>query len=285
MTIFDDPTWQMTLGERAALCGLLVELEPSRSCVIGGIEAASATMLAKYSSELHIFGCANHARALPDSAIVHDNDYQAALATALTEFGATRRNVDLALVEGVHSSTVVREIVECLLESSAFLKAYILLRDATNEAVRHGLELVRYAAWSKVAFVDLDFVPGYMFSDEQLHNEIWGGLGLIVIDASRSSPGAAGAPASDNRRYPVSSLYVRARESLALADQSDRRLHRPTGDERTDNLMKEIALLENEVASVADLAAFHERLWRSMQDSVSWRITTPLRTLAARARR
>lgn len=285
MAIFKDPEWQMNLGERAALDGLLAELRPSLSCAIGGTESVSVSRLAMHCGEVHVFDRVGIAQSLPDGVIRHEGDFQVACEAALSQFAAARRNLDFVLIEGLHSSTVVRENVERLLESPAVLNTYILVRDATNETVRNGLELVRYGAWSKVAFVDHDFVPGYMFRDESIQNEMWGGLSLIVVDASNFNRDIAVGPASDTRRYSVSLLYERARESLESVEQSDGRPQVMTDDGRTINLMREIASLEEEIAHMIDAAVFHENIWRSMQDSASWRITTPLRALAARARR
>ena len=66
-------------------------------------------------------------------------------------------------------------------------KGASVMHDTMNEMVRAGLESVRYEAYPKVAYVELDLVAGYMFREPALLHELWGGLGLVVVDSTRDA--------------------------------------------------------------------------------------------------
>ena len=86
----------------------------------------------------------------------------------------------------------------------------ILFHDTANEQVRAGIDAVDFDAHAKVVHVEPDFVAGSLFSDAVLENEIWGGLGLVIVDASRTrSPGAS---AVQQRIVPTATLLREARD-------------------------------------------------------------------------
>jgi hypothetical protein len=96
-----------------------------------------------------------------------------------------------------------------------------------------------------VAFVDLDFVGGYVPAESPTKGECWGGLALIVIDES----GAFG-PAHEGRRprmEPLSDFVWPATEG---------------GGDSVD----------------------YRSLAAEMEGSLSWRVTAPLRAVSARLR-
>lgn len=212
--IFDDPVWQMTLGERAAVEGVLAQLRPSLAIEIGSMEGACLRRIAAHAGEVHSFDLQPPSLAMPDNVVVHTGDSHALLAPFLAELAAQGRNVDFVLVDGDHSAQGVRQDIEDLLDSRATGRTIILIHDTTNEEVRRGLDAVHFAAWPKVEYVELDWVPGQLFTAPGLNNELWSGLGLVVADAS----GLAYLRGSvyQQRYHPAAYLLARARD-LALA--------------------------------------------------------------------
>ena len=93
--------------------------------------------------------------------------------------------MDFVLVDGDHSAEGVRRDIEDLLNSDAVQHSIIVIHDVNNEQVRRGLDGIRYRGWRKVEYVELDWVPGYMFREERLRHELWGGLGVIVVNSGR----------------------------------------------------------------------------------------------------
>src|SRR4051794_29033477 len=186
-----DSEWQMSFGERAALEGLLAQVRPSLAIEIGTAEGGSLERVAEYSGEVHAFDLnfdlmpSERKDALTNVAL-HAGDSHVLLPELLDQLAAEDRNVDFVLVDGDHSSDGVKRDVEDLLNSHAVQRTVIVAHDAMNEVVRAGLETVRYDAFPKVAYVELDLVAGYMFREPALRHELWGGLGLILVDATRS---------------------------------------------------------------------------------------------------
>jgi hypothetical protein len=121
----------------------------------------------------------------------HTGDSHALLPRFLAELTEQRANVDFALVDGDHSALGVKRDVEDLLASPAVGRTLIVLHDTANPVVREGLEAVEYQAFSKLTWVDLDWVPGFMFREGSARGQAWGGLGVIVADASGPRPDRA----------------------------------------------------------------------------------------------
>jgi hypothetical protein len=246
----------MSFGERAALEGVLCQLTPRLAVEIGTAEGGSLTRVAAHSKEVHSFDLvAPRAaiNALPNVTL-HTGDSHELLPRLLGEFADAGRNVDFVLVDGDHSTEGVRKDVVDLLESAAIAHTIILVHDTANEVVRAGLEQVDFAGYPKVAHVELDFVPGYLFNEPSLRNELWGGLGLIMIDATRTAFFTG--PVRQDR-------YVEAFEMLREA--RDRRAGQPTLDGGPD-----IEALQRELEQTRSWLA-------SVQNSASWRATEPLR--------
>jgi hypothetical protein len=154
----------------------------------------------------------------------------------------------------------VRQDVEDLLASPAIGRTIIVLHDTMNEAVRAGLESVRYETYPKVAYVELDFVAGYMFREPSLLHELWGGLGLVVVNSTRDAYFSE--PVRQGKYYEAFDLVRKARELVV-------------DEERGTTQEQELEHLRDELR--------HTRAWLdSVQGSASWRITAPLRAIKRR---
>jgi hypothetical protein len=187
---------------------------------------------------------------------LHTGDGHELLPKLLSGLADAGRNVDFALVDGDHSAEGVRRDMEDLLDSPAVGNTVIVVHDTMNETVRAGLEEVSYDGYPKVAYVDLDFVAGYMFREPSLEHELWGGLGLVVVDSSRGAYFSRGV--RQERYHPAFDLMTRARNIIVAAG----------GD--PDGTSEELLQLRQELDQA--------RGWlRDMQGSLSWRITEPLR--------
>jgi hypothetical protein len=106
---------------------------------------------------------------------------------------AEGRNVDFVLLDGDHSSHVIRVDVGNLLRSGALKRTLIVMHDTINEDARAGIESARPQDFENVRFVDLDFLTGAMIREPPFEDQLWGGFGVIVVDAGR----VAADPASD----------------------------------------------------------------------------------------
>jgi hypothetical protein len=219
LEIFKSTSWQMSLGERAALEGVLSQARPSLSIELGTAQGGSLQRIAHYSDEAHTFDLIApefDADRFPNVTF-HIGDSHELLPEVLEKLAEEGRNVDFVLVDGDHASEGVRRDLEHLLESPAVGSTIIVLHDTLNEWVRNGVTAVPITSYPKVVHYELDFVPGYLLREEP-HSELWGGLGLIVIDSTRLRYGTPSA--SPDRYWDVSPWLRRARDEIASREQA-----------------------------------------------------------------
>lgn len=227
-------TQQMSVGERAALEGMLALAEPELALEIGTADGGTLRRIAARAAQVHSFDLLappEELRALPNVHF-HTGSSHDLLPRVLAELAAAGRNVDFVLVDGDHSAAGVRRDLEDLLASPAVGRSLILVHDTANEQVRAGIEEVRLDARENVVYADLDAVAGAMYRVPELRHELWGGLGLIAVDVRR--PRRAGESALDRRRYPTARLLrqakaLRAGGARARARSWRRRLRRGLG--------------------------------------------------------
>jgi hypothetical protein len=289
--IFDDSAWQMSWGERAAFEGLLTQRRPELALEIGTADGAALRQIAKHANEVHSFDIVRPHLPPDDfpNVTFHTGDSHELLPACLAELAGHGRNVDFVLVDGDHSAAGVRRDVEDLLDSTAISDTAILIHDASNERVRDGLDAIHFGAWPKVAFVELDFLPGYMMREQRLRHEVWGGLALVVVDASRRA--YHGGSVMQDRYYPAAELLETAREMVIARehgqDVSAAIRSAETGDARDEviaALDAELVEATTEIERLGSVARHHEKLWNAMMDSFSWRVTEPIRGVKGRVR-
>ena len=183
--IFEDREWQMSLGERAAVQGVLSGLNPHLAIEIGSMEGACLRRIAAHAGEVHSFDIRPPSLPMPDNVVLHTGSSHEVLPPFLGSLEERERNVDFVMLDGDHSAEGVRRDVEDLLNSRSLARSVILIHDTANQTVRRGLDAVRFAAWPKVAYVDLDWIPGRVFAEPALRNEVWYGLGLVTVDSTQ----------------------------------------------------------------------------------------------------
>jgi hypothetical protein len=278
--ILETGNWQMTFGERAALEGLLSQLQPGLTIEIGTAEGGSLRCLASHSEWVHSFDLVRSPAADElDNVTPHIGDSHALLPEVLGSLAREGRNVDFVLVDGDHTADGVERDVCDLLSSDAIRRTLIAVHDTMNDEVRAGLKRVDFASNPKITDAELDFVGGHLSFGGPFHHELWGGLGLIVVDDGAQFPGGQGD--RDERFYELHELIAPVRDALVLSEQSggatgpgSARVALHNGDAST-----EVQALRDELART--------RAWLdSVQRSMSWRVTAPLRAIkrAVRAR-
>jgi hypothetical protein len=251
---FSANPWQMSFGERAAIEGVLAQLRPRLAIEIGTAEGGSLSRIAAYSERVISFDLVEPeawVSELPNVEL-RTGDSHELLSQELDRLATAREKVDFVMVDGDHSAEGARSDVADLLASEVVTEAVILAHDSLNQEVRRGLEEVPYDEFEKVAFVDMDFVGGYVPAEPPMLGECWGGLALIVVDQSgRFGPAHAGRRPN---MAPFSELIWPAADAI--------RGTAPDPDE----------------------AGQLRGLVEEMQRSLSWRVTAPLRAASARLR-
>lgn len=181
--ILEAESWQMTLGERAALEGLLSQLRPQLAIEIGTAEGGSLRHISSHSEWVHSFDLVHStvAEELPN-VTPHVGDSHVLLPKVLDELAQQERNVEFVLVDGDHTADGVERDMLDLLSSDAIRRTLIVVHDTMNDEVRAGLKRIDYAANPKVVLSDLDLVGGHLSFGGPFHHQLWGGLGLVVVD-------------------------------------------------------------------------------------------------------
>lgn len=218
-----DSPWQMTIGERAGLEGVLAQLRPQLAIEIGTAEGGSLTRVAAYSDEVHSFDLVDPQLPVAqlDHVHLHIGDGHVLLPEFLAQLAAEGRNVDFVLVDGDHSAEGVRRDIVDLLESDAIGETVILLHDTINEVVRAGIDAVDYRSYEKVRLYEPDAIPGTMSLHPSYLGQMWGGLGLIVC-SSRALDLNDGQPIVENCVPPTAlGLAGRALAGTDVARNTD----------------------------------------------------------------
>jgi hypothetical protein len=247
--LFEESGWQMTLGERAALEGLLVTLKPKLAVEVGTLNGGSLRRIALHSEEVHAFDLNEHPglRAECPNTVFHIGDSHELLPLLLDELSGAGRNVDFVLVDGDPSGLGVKADMDALLASPSVSQTVILVHDALNERKRAALESLPGAT-----YVDLDFVPGHVYAD----GEQWCGFALVLVGDVQLADDPHGMPKLDHAE-----LVRHARSSDAKLGPRGEML---LGLEKTNRELE--AALE------------------TIKHSASWRLTAPLRVLKSRVR-
>jgi hypothetical protein len=180
--IFEVEPWQMSFGERAALEGVLSQVKPRLALEIGTAEGGSLARIAAHSDEVHSIDMARCPAPQPDHVTLHVGDSHELLPRLLERFASEGRTVDFVLVDGDHSRAGVRRDLVDLLESPAVSRTVLVLHDTFNGEVRAGITDVDFAAYPAVALVELDMTGGYMARTGPFAGQLWGGIGLVVVD-------------------------------------------------------------------------------------------------------
>lgn len=249
MEIFGPSPWQMSLGERAALEGVLTQRRPKLAIEIGTAQGGSLERIAAHAEEVHSFDLVAPELDVADKPHVHlhPGDSHVLLKQQLEEFASAGRNVDFVLVDGDHSADGVFSDIRDLLESPAISDTVILIHDASNEEVRRGIDRVPYSSFAKVRRLELDWLPGYIASIPERRFEIWGGIGMVIVDATGAPYDPETVAAS--QFFAAAPLFQEIRDIWRSREWGNAFGPRTNGadHERLEQLAAEISALRSEV--------------------------------------
>jgi hypothetical protein len=181
--VFASDRWQMTYGERAALEGLASSARPRLAIEVGTAQGGSLDCIAAHAEEVHSFDLAPPADPVPDNVHLHAGDSRETLPRFLAELAGDGRTVDFALIDGDHSAAGVRADLESVVSSPAVDFALVVLHDTMNPEVRRGIRAAELESMPRVVYANLDLVAGYRPRTGPHRGQLWGGLGLVVVDS------------------------------------------------------------------------------------------------------
>jgi hypothetical protein len=268
----------MSYGERATIEGVLSMVKPQLALEIGRAEGGSLRRISAHSELVLSFDIVEPAAELEQLANVtmFTGDSHEQLPRELESLASEQRQVDFVLVDGDHTAAGVRQDMRDLLDSPAVTRTVILAHDTLNEDVRAGLASIDYAAYEKVAWVDLDFIPGYVARLPARLGEVWGGLGLVVVDASGDFRGAG--PRSSDDLFDHAQLVWPAAEWIRRQGTNGSDFH--GGLELV--AASELVEAEGRCNALSHELERHRAWLRGIEGSASWRLTAPLRALKRR---
>jgi len=274
----------MTWGERAALEGLLTAMKPALSIEIAIAPGGSLGRIAAHSDEVH-----SVARSAAGSDLLalrqvqfHTGDIHQRLPALLQRLARAGRNVDFVLVDGDHSTPGVRQDVSDLLASPAIADTVILLHETMNEHVRRGIEQAGVLGFPKVAEFNLDAIPGGLCTEGDGRGQLGGGLGIIKVDARRAAYGTP--PPSPTQALSAYAVLTALREDLLADDQGLDRERVLEWCRSRSQLLAELRQLRDERDRLARRLGEAERVRATLTTSTSWKVTRPLREVAAALR-
>jgi hypothetical protein len=169
---------------------------------------------------------------VPANVTVHTGNSRETLPAALEELAAAGRTVDFALVDGDHTAAGVRADLETVVRSPAVDFALVVLHDTMNEEVRRGIRDVGLERVPRVVYANLDLVPGFLARSGPYEGQLWGGLGVVVVD-SGSEPWRDGIFENEHAD-PHDLLAAGARTPAALARRARQRIVDRTKSRRAD---------------------------------------------------
>jgi hypothetical protein len=276
---FSRAPWQMSYGERTVIEGMLAMLEPALAIEIGRAEGGSLRRIAAHAREVISFDIVEPPDDIASMANVTAlaGDSHLLLPAELSRLASANRAVDFVLIDGDHSTDGARRDMQDVLDSDAVQRTVILAHDTLNQDVRRGLDEVDYGAIDKVAWIDLDFVPGYVARMPARRGECWGGIGLVVVDASGEFRGG-GARRSDDLFHQPELVWSAAELLRNGSADAGPGAGAPLDTER-------LTAAEHELLTLREDLNRSGHVLESMQGSLSWQVTAPLRALKRRLSR
>lgn len=178
--------WLMSPAEQAMMLYLLERLRPKVAIEIGTRFGGSLQVLAEYCDHIYSLDIDPDVPARLEgqfsnvSYLIGPSDQT--LPQLIDRLHREKSEVGFVLVDGDHSAEGVRKDMENLLRIQPLNELYIIMHDSFNPIVRRGLMAVDWAACPYVHRVELDLVPGFVTSQREFLDQLWGGLALAVLE-------------------------------------------------------------------------------------------------------
>lgn len=213
----------MSSVERLTLIAVLDFLRPRYSLEVGSRFGGSLAVLSYYSERVISLDIDP---AVPER-LKHFTNVefvigrsQETLPAVLARLQSSKVPIELALIDGDHSTCGVRQDCQNFLNVRPLSTLYILIHDSFNPDVREG---IKTAGWENCPYaqaIELDFVPGIMFADRPLRRQMWGGFALAILGPDQRNAKLEKAASSElvfRLLYPFSVHNVIFRRAMQLA--------------------------------------------------------------------
>ena len=208
----------MTYGERSALEGLVAAAKPAIAIEVGMARDGEPRLASPPTPARCIPSTSSLEPEgdLPPNVTAHTGNSRETLPRVLSaELAEEGRRVEFCLIDGDHTAAGVTADLDAVLRSPAVDFALVVLHDTMNGEVRRGIRSVGLEAIPRVVYCDLDLVPGYAAAGGPYAGQLWGGLGLVVVDPGAASPGARGSSRTSTPTRTRSALRLGSPRALA----------------------------------------------------------------------
>jgi hypothetical protein len=167
--------WQMHDSERLALTGLLARHQPYCSVEVGTYHGGSLSLICQYSKMIFSIDIDE---AIPSRLNLPNVNFltgpsHVILPHLLGELDRAGIPVEFVLIDGDHSAAGVKRDIACVLSYVPKKPMFVALHDSFNPGCRQGMLEAGWESSPYCHWVDLDFVPGKLGSQQ-----LWGGLAL-----------------------------------------------------------------------------------------------------------
>lgn len=225
MEIFSREHWVMSLGERAAMEGILSSLKPETAVEIGTAAGGSLRSLSLHSGHVHSFDLAlpPDAESFPNVTFHPGNSHET-FGPWLDGFDG---QIQFALIDGDHSTEGALKDIRDVVESPA-LNGVVLVHDACNAQVHRALRSYPWSEHERVRYVDFEFLPGYVVRRGRRPGEFWSGFAIAIVGdlVPVARPFRSSGPVLD-MFYDSHSVMRPVAEVLKQRHAIARRLRRP----------------------------------------------------------
>ncbi len=182
--------WQMMPWEQIGLTGLLARVRPKGALEVGVYHGGSLSLTSQFAEHIiaiDIDPAVPTRFVCPPNAELRIGDSVELIPQALASFSQRGIPLNFVLVDADHSEAGVRRDLDLILAYQPAEPLFILMHDSGNPGTRRGILAADWASNPHLHFVDLDFIPGQIIehSVSGTRAEVWGGLGLAYLDASR----------------------------------------------------------------------------------------------------
>ena len=185
--------WLMEPAEQFALIALLQLTKPDVAIEIGTAEGGSLQVLAKLCRKVYSIdmdsSCTKLKPRFPNVEFITGMS-AVEIPKLLTRLQSAA--LGFVLVDGNHTEQGVRADLAALLAFVPRNPLHIVMHDSFHPSCRRGIANAPWAASAHVHAIELDFVPGILFEND----EMWGGLALARLDATKR-----GGPLTVNAQY------------------------------------------------------------------------------------
>jgi hypothetical protein len=226
MEIFSRERWQMTLGQRAALEGVLSSLKPETAVEIGTAAGGSLRSLSLHSGHVHSFDLAlpPDAESFPNVTFHTGNSHET-LGPWLDGFGG---EIQFVLIDGDHTTEGALKDIRDVVESPA-LNGVVLVHDACNDHVHRALRSYPWSERERVRHVDFGFLPGYVLRRGRAGpGELCSGFAIAIVgDLVPVAPAFTSSGPVFDGFYDSRSVMRPAAEVLKRPRTIARQLRRP----------------------------------------------------------